>query len=63
MCLVVAITSFGKKGKIKFNLEDTEYSNENKGCGFIFYTILDLPLTPIIEGFVILKKNPDYDED
>ena len=23
---------------------------------------LDLPLTPIVEGFVILKKNPDYDE-
>lgn len=26
----------------------------------IIYT--DVSLTPIIEGFVILKKNPDYEE-
>lgn len=24
--------------------------------------ISDVPLTPIVEGFVILKKNPDYEE-
>ena len=39
------------------------YKLEAMGFGFIFYTALDLPLTPVIEGFVILKKNPDYDED
>lgn len=44
-------------------------------CGYMYISIeprplmaaqpisLDIPLTPIIEGFVILKKNPDYSED
>lgn len=30
-------------------------------CGGLDF-FSDLPLTPIVEGFVILKKNPDYDE-
>jgi len=25
--------------------------------------ILDLSLAPIMEGFVILKKNPEYEKD
>ncbi len=26
-------------------------------------TLSDIPLSPVMEGYVILKKNPEYDED
>ena len=33
------------------------------GCHGYWLHPLDIPLTPIIEGFVILKKDPNYSED
>ncbi|KAG5226331.1 26S proteasome non-ATPase regulatory [Salix suchowensis] len=55
-----AVDVVGQAGRPKtitgFQTHSTPHSNDNFSCRYI-------PLSPILEGFVILKENPDYRED